>query len=248
VLIFIFAVSSLLLNLPVLGQQKGDKVYDAVEYPAQPKGGISGFQDYVSNHLAYPSLSLRNKTQGTVEVAFIVEKNGMVSNVEIAKGLDEACNKEAIRVNKGSPKWEPARHHGQAVRQRVTMPVIFNIPSQLATPPANSDSTTNSQLKQVSPEEAARPEGGLEAFFTYLKQNQKYPAKARKNQVQGKVMVEFMVEKDGSLTNFKVLKKMGSGLDEEAIRLIEKGPAWIPAKYNGEKIRQKMILPVIFQL
>jgi protein TonB len=61
-------------------------------------------------------------------------------------------------------------------------------------------------------------------------------------------MVEFIVEKDGRLTNIKVLKALGDGLDEEAVRLIENGPMWLPALYQGQPIRQKMILPVVFQL
>lgn len=228
--------------------QKADVVYDAVEFPAQPQGGMHAFQEYISNNLTYPTLSLRNKTQGTVEVTFIVEKSGAVSNVEIAKGLDDACNKEALRVVKNSPRWEPARHQGQTVRQKVNLPLVFNIPGQLAPPPPTAYPQESGPPKPISPEQSARPEGGQDAFFAYLQKNQKYPAKARKNQVQGKVMVEFVVEKDGSLSNLKVIKRLGNGLDEEAIRLIENGPKWLPAKFNGEPIRQKMVLPVIFQL
>ncbi len=239
----------LLATRPVLAQQDADNVYEAVEKPAQPKGGMQAFQDYIGQTLTYPTLSLRNKTEGTVVVSFIVEKKGHVSNVELVKGLDEACNKEAIRVIKESPKWEPARHKGQVVRQKMTIPLHFKIPSQLASAPAKADSSAKSpEVKQISPEQPARPEGGTEAFFNYVQQNRKYPDKARKNKIEGKVMVEFMIEKDGSLTNLKVIKKLGNGLDEEAIRLIEKGPKWLPAQFNGQPIRQKMILPIIFQL
>lgn len=250
--LFIFiTVFTLLPSETIFAQQKPDQVYDAVEIPAQPKGGMQTFQDYLSNNLTYPTLSLRNKTQGTVEVNFIVEKSGTVSNVEIKKGLDEACNNEALRVVKNSPKWDPARHKGQVVRQRVTLPITFTIPQQLASPTENASAEPNSsasEVKQITPEQSARPEGGLDAFFNYVKQNQQYPAKARKNKIEGKVMVAFMVEKDGSLSDLKVVKKFGNGLDEEAIRLVEKGPKWLPAQYQGEPIRQKMVLPIIFQL
>ena len=248
-------IGILTFSAPLVFGQGKETVYEAVEYPAQPKGGYSGFQDYISKNLTYPTFSLRNKTQGTVEVSFIVERNGTVSNPEIVKGLDESCNTEAIRVIKNSPKWEPAKHNGQTIRQKITMPLLFTMPVQPTAPAATASNTSpeappaeDPNLKRVTPEMAARPEIGTEDFFVYLKQNQKYPAKARKNQVQGRVMVEFVVEKDGSLSNLKVIQKMGSGLDEEAIRLIEKGPKWIPAQYNGQSIRQKMILPVIFQL
>ena len=65
---------------------------------------------------------------------------------------------------------------------------------------------------------------------------------------KGKVMVEFMVQPDGALTDARVLKKMGSGLDEEALRLIKTAPKWEPATYKGRPLKQKMVLPVIFQL
>ena len=61
-------------------------------------------------------------------------------------------------------------------------------------------------------------------------------------------MVEFVVEKDGSLTGARVIKRMGSGLDEEALRLIHAAPKWEPATFQGKPIKQKMVLPVLFQL
>jgi protein TonB len=246
-----FVCLHLHFTLPAFAQKKQeDRVYDGVQTPAEMPGGLEGFQKYLSDNLVYPTSSIRNKTQGTVVVSFIVEKNGSVSNVEVKSGLDQACNNESVRVISKSPKWKPARHDGQVVRQRLTVPIQFKMPGSAADTAKTStaDSTQSGDLKRVDPEQPARPENGQEAFFKYLQENQKYPAKARKNQVQGKVMVEFIVEKDGTLTNLKVIKRLGNGLDEEALRLINKGPKWLPAEYKGEPIRQKMILPVIFQL
>ena len=244
-------------SAPALAQQaKEDKVYTAVERPAQPGGGLEAFSDYISRNLAYPTTSLKQKTQGTVEVTFIVEKNGTLSNINIVKGLDAACNEESLRLVKNSPKWQPAKHEGKIVRQRISMPLIFRIPDTTTiSATASNVSTGNApeyndklDLKPITPEQPARPVNGNDAFFAYIRENQRYTAKARKNQIQGKVMVEFMVEKDGRLTNIKVLKRLGNGLDEEAVRLIENGPLWLPALYQGQPIRQKMILPVVFQL
>ena len=61
-------------------------------------------------------------------------------------------------------------------------------------------------------------------------------------------MVEFMVQTDGRLTDARVVRKMGSGLDEEALRLIRTAPKWEPAVFQGKPIKQKMVLPVLFQL
>ncbi|HSI91005.1 MAG TPA: energy transducer TonB [Adhaeribacter sp.] len=249
-----------LVSAPAMAQKLKTKtettsktVYDAVQQPAQPIGGLEAYANYLSNNLVYPTASLRQGIEGTVEVSFIVEKTGVVSNATIIKGLDEATNQEALRVVQKGPRWEPARHMGQIVRQRVTLPVQYKIPAgatkntatEQAKPVSPSDDLT---IKTVIPEQPARPEGGTDAFFKYVQEKQQYPAKARRNNIQGKVMVEFIVEKDGSLTNMKVLKKFGNGLDEEAIRLVEQGPKWLPATVNGEPVRQKMVLPVIFQL
>lgn len=253
----IMGVLTFLFATPTQAQQtKTDQVYTAVEQPAQPGGGIEAFSEYISRNLTYPTVSLKQKTQGTVEVTFIVEKNGTISNINIEKGLDAACNEESLRLVRNSPKWQPAKHGGKHVRQRISMPLIFRIPDTTATAAAAKNAASGNlpeyndklDLKSVTPEQPARPVNGTDAFFAYIRENQKYTAKARRNQIQGKVMVEFMVEKDGRLTNIKVLKPLGNGLDEEAVRLIENGPMWLPALFQGQPIRQKMILPVIFQL
>ncbi|MFC5269080.1 TonB family protein [Adhaeribacter terreus] len=254
VALVITGVLAFFFSVPALAQQaKNDQVYSAVEQPAQPTGGIEAFSEYISRNLTYPTVSLKQKTQGTVEVTFIVEKNGSISNINIEKGLDEACNEESLRLVRNSPKWQPAKHDGKNVRQRISMPLIFRIPDTTAT--AKNTGTgnlpeynENLDLKPVTPEQPARPVNGTDAFFAYIREQRRYTTKARNKQIQGKVMVEFIVEKDGRLTNIKVLKSLGSGLDEEAVRLIENGPMWLPALFQGQPIRQKMILPVIFQL
>jgi protein TonB len=82
----------------------------------------------------------------------------------------------------------------------------------------------------------------------WIQKNQQYPALARQRKVEGRVMMEFMVQKDGTLTDAKVLKPLGSGLDQEALRLIKAAPKWQIATYQGQPIKQKMVLPVLFQL
>ena len=108
--------------------------------------------------------------------------------------------------------------------------------------------TTASGASIIRPEKGAQPVGGTTAFFTWIAANQKYPELARKRHIQGKVPVEFTIQPDGSLTDVRVPQKHGSGLDEEAIRLIKAAPKWEPALYQGKPIKQKMVLPVLFQL
>ncbi len=102
--------------------------------------------------------------------------------------------------------------------------------------------------KVVEPATKAEPPGGTDAFFTWLQENIRYPEAARRAKAEGKLQVEFMIEPDGSLTNVKPLNHLPFGLEQEAIRLILSAPKWTPAKHDGRAIRQKMVLPVIFQL
>jgi len=92
------------------------------------------------------------------------------------------------------------------------------------------------------------PEGGMKAFYEYIAHNLTYPVPARRNNIQGRVYIEFVVEKDGSLTDVKILKGIGGGCDEEAIRIIKNAPRWNPGKQRGRPVRVKMVLPVLFKL
>lgn len=90
--------------------------------------------------------------------------------------------------------------------------------------------------------------GGNEALFAFLSKNIRYPAVAEENGVQGRVIVTFVVERDGSITDVKVIKSVDPSLDKEAMRLVKSMPNWIPGKQNGQAVRVKFTLPVTFQL
>lgn len=90
--------------------------------------------------------------------------------------------------------------------------------------------------------------GGMTAFYAYLQKSVKYPQEAKKNNVQGKVFVSFIVETDGSLSNVKVERSLGSGTDEEALRVLEESPKWIPGIAKGKPVRVKYNIPISFSL
>jgi periplasmic protein TonB len=96
-------------------------------------------------------------------------------------------------------------------------------------------------------EETAAPVGGINAFNQFVAETVNYPAQARRIGIQGRVFVEFVVERDGTLTNIRTIKGIGAGCDEEAERVIAKAPKWIPGKQRGRPVRQKMILPINFR-
>lgn len=243
---------------PAAAQQKlkypkapaANAIYDAVEKPALPAGGVEAFAQYLADHQQYPTAALQAGAQGTVTVSFVVEKTGSLAEVAVAQPGNALLDAEAVRLIKAAPRWTPARHRGGVVRQRQTVPITFQIPGETAaaTAPAASGATAGSGTEVVTADRPARPVGGTEAFFEWIQTNQKYPALALQRKVDGKVMMEFLVEKDGSLTDIKVIKRLGSGLDEEALRLLKAAPKWEPALYKGQPVKQKMVLPVVFSL
>jgi periplasmic protein TonB len=89
--------------------------------------------------------------------------------------------------------------------------------------------------------------GGTMAMYRYLAENIKYPSSARGNRVTGKVMVKFVVEKDGSIDKVIVLKSLESACDQEAIRLVKSMPKWNPGSVNGIKKRAYFQIPIIFK-
>lgn len=90
--------------------------------------------------------------------------------------------------------------------------------------------------------------GGMQALFQYMADNLKYPKDAMKQQVEGRVLVQFIVETDGSISNAEVIKRVFPSLDEEAIRVISAMPKWAPGKQNGKVVRVKFTVPVSFRL
>lgn len=90
--------------------------------------------------------------------------------------------------------------------------------------------------------------GGQAALFEYLSKNVKYPADAEKQKIEGRVLVSFVVNTDGSITDISVERKAFPSLDAEAVRVISGMPKWIPGEQKGQKVRVKYTVPLIFHL
>lgn len=98
------------------------------------------------------------------------------------------------------------------------------------------------------PEASAEFKGGIERFYRFLASNVRYPASARINNIQGKVFLTFVVEKDGSLANIKVLRSPNDDLAGEAIRVLKLSPQWVPGQQHGIPARQQYTVPINFSL
>jgi protein TonB len=97
-------------------------------------------------------------------------------------------------------------------------------------------------------ENQPQPVGGYETFYKYIYEEIKYPTFALRSNVEGRVFVQFVVEKDGRLTDFVVARGIGAGCDEEALRVLRGAPSWQPGKQRGKPVRVRMILPITFKI
>ena len=97
-------------------------------------------------------------------------------------------------------------------------------------------------------EESASPKGGMAAFYKYVSEKIKYPPQARRMGIEGRVFVEFVIAKDGTLTEVRAIKGIGAGCDEEAVRIVQSAPPWNPGKQRGKPVKQRYTLPIIFKL
>lgn len=112
--------------------------------------------------------------------------------------------------------------------------------------PANAQTASAPKADLIFVDEEAHPKNGLDAFYKHVRENLKYPEAALTAGTQGRVFVQFVVLANGSIEDIKVIRGIGNGCDEEAIRLVKSSPEWLPAKYHGKAIATEVSLPIRF--
>ena len=108
-------------------EEVSDEIFEIVEQPAEPAIGMAEFYQYVASNLVYPEAAKAAGVEGKVYLQFVVDQQGIVSQVTTLKGLGFGCDLEAIRVMESSPKWFPAKQQGRPVKSKVTLPLIFKL-------------------------------------------------------------------------------------------------------------------------
>lgn len=108
-------------------KEEETKVFDVVEQMPEFPGGQAALLKWISDNIKYPAIAEENGIQGRVVCTFVVERDGSVTDVLVARSIDPSLDKEAIRVLKKMPKWIPGKQNGSAVRVKYTVPVTFRI-------------------------------------------------------------------------------------------------------------------------
>ena len=121
-----------------------------------------------------------------------------------------------------------------------------NVRVRTSNPSTNDNSSPNEVYDIV--ETLPIPAGGMAGWSSYLSANLGYPTTARRKGIEGTVIVAFVVNTDGTVSDFELLKGIGGGCDEEAIRIVKNSPKWTPGMQDGKAVRTLMMLPVNFTL
>ena len=107
--------------------QSNQNVYDVVEQMPEFPGGMPAMIEFLQTNLKYPEDAIKQKVEGKVMVMFVVETDGSISNVRVARKVFPSLDAEALRVAKTMPKWKPGREKGRLVRVNYTLPVVFTV-------------------------------------------------------------------------------------------------------------------------
>jgi TonB family protein len=234
-----------------------DAVFSSVETLPEFPGGVEAFGKFLGSNIRYPAIAREQRIQGRVICTFIVEKDGSLSNIKVLRSISPEIDKESLRVLKLSPTWKAGIQNHHKVRTQFTVPIAFTLDKGDKLANANQHSDPPTVVKQVAPgandvlssvEKLPEFPGGIEAFGKFLGSNVRYPKDAREKGTQGRVIITFVVEKDGSLSGYKVVRGVSPDIDAEALRVLKMSPAWSPGTQKGKPVRVQYSVPISFTL
>ena len=112
---------------PAPKEEVTQKVFDVVEVMPSFPGGQGALIQYLNSHVKYPVVAQENGIQGRVTISFVVERDGSITDVKVARSVDPSLDKEAARVVSSMPRWTPGKQNGSAVRVKFNVPVVFKL-------------------------------------------------------------------------------------------------------------------------
>jgi TonB family protein len=213
-------------------------------------GGMDELMKYLQKEIKYPKEALEQGKQGRVIVQFVVNKDGSISNDTIVRSVDPFLDAEALRIIRSMPNWTPGKQRGEPVRVRFTLPVTFRLDGGAASQPVQMQMTienTGGEVFNIVEEMPEYP-GGMDELMKFIQRNIRYPKEAQEQGKQGRVIVQFVVEKDGSITDVNIVRSADPQFDAEALRIVNMMPKWTPGKQRGKEVRVRFTLPVTFRL
>ncbi len=231
--------------------------------PKMPDCTKSKLTDFISANVKIPAEANAQGAGGVVMVEFVIEKNGKIGEVKTLHDPGYGLADEAIRVIKlmstQKIKWKPAREKGKKVPYRYITPVPFS----LSAPPKELPKMETEKslipsvydVVEVMPRYAGCEQNIADSIdctfmqmIRHIQANLHYPPEALSIKAQGPVVVDFIIDSTGKVTDPIVTKGLGYGCDAEAIRVISLMPNWIPGIQDGRRVAVRMTIPILFQI
>jgi TonB family protein len=218
-------------------------------------GGKEEFKRIFEQELIYPPKLLNDKTEWKVTVNFIILKDSSTKDIKIISSGEPTIDAEALRIFK-LYKWVPALKDGQYVSTNWTATFDFNPKKyskicrdrgyqQITYLP--NEKIDSSGIIYRNPDQFPMYQKGIDALQDFIKENLEYPRQAQLANIQGTVVLHFVVEPSGLVTNIGIEKSVGGGCDQEAIRVLQL-IKWYPGKKNEKLARVQMSFPFYFIL
>ncbi len=218
---------------------------------------------FMAENIKYPKIAKENGVEGTVVIQFVVGKNGEIRKAQILRDIGGGCGREALRVVKTMPLWIPGKQRGRPVDVRYTLPVAFKLPKEKinkepmpAPAPYEPDHEGIYRVAEEMPlfpgcktKEYVYARDCADAkMLKFIYKNLRYPLEAKQKGVEGNVIISWVVQVDGSVTNIEVIRDLGGGTGAEAIRVIKMMPKWIPGKQGGKDVPVYCLSPIRFSV
>ena len=205
-------------------------------------GGVNAMMKFLSQHMKYPAIAKEMGINGRVMVQFIVNKVGKVENAKVLRGIGGGCDEEALRVVNLFPTWEPGENKDNKVSVYYTLPIVFSLKEETGDKKAEENEQTPLKFVEKMPQFP----GGSDSLMKFLNKNIKYPSTAEKLGITGRVIIQFVINKTGKVSDPKLLRGIGGGCDEEAIRVVNLMPIWKPGQNEGKEVDVYFTLPIVF--
>jgi Gram-negative bacterial TonB protein C-terminal/Secretion system C-terminal sorting domain len=217
-------------------------------------GGEKAFLCFLYENLQWPEQARDASVFGTVVASFVVKKDGAIADIKLLRDIGGGCGREAMRVIGMMPKWAPGSIKGMPVNCKMIVPVKFRLDwsspceknEAVLQKHADIQSDTVYDVYYLSqPPSFPGGERGLQYF---LAENLRLPKLTDENCRQGRVAVSFVINKDSTISDIKILRDIGAGFVEELIKVVRKMPKWIPGKLNNVTVNSRFVLPARFSV
>ena len=241
-------------------------------------GGYKALQEFIEKEKKHPDEALKKREAGAVYVVFTVDTLGNIIHPRVATSVSPSLDREALRIVRKMPKWIPAKEGNKKINMDFTVIIRFYAPPDPDEIIFKLDCGLPKELE--APADINKIYDVVDTYpsfqgdlMTYLYNETRYPAIAEGTGAEGRAIVTFVVERDGSISHIKIARSLASrftipiidsmtaeyrqkakahnralqAMDEEAVRVIKAMPKWNPGKYHDTVVRVSFVLDVSFK-